>query len=138
MQNVFSGKSLLILVVAAISLNACTSNKSGVSGVTGWKYDDKNMGNYHVTQMKYPKAGPGLVFVEGGTFLMGAKDEDVMSDWNNTPKRVTVPSFFIDETEVANVHYREYTYWLENTFNEDSAIMKNALPDSLGWRAELA
>jgi len=139
MQNVFSGKSLLLLVVAAISLNACTSNKSaGTSSVTGWKYDDKNMGNFHVVKMKYPKAGPGLTFVEGGTFLMGAKEEDVMSDWNNLPTRVTVPSFFIDETEVANVHYREYTYWLENTFSGDSAVMKRALPDSLCWRAELA
>ena len=138
MQNVFSGKSLLLLVAAAVTFNACTSNKSNVSGATGWKYDDKNMGNFHVAHVKYPKAGPGLVFVEGGTFLMGAKDEDVMSDWNNIPKRVTVPSFFIDETEVANVHYREYTYWLENTFGGDSAVMAKALPDSLCWRAELA
>ncbi|MBI3882890.1 MAG: SUMF1/EgtB/PvdO family nonheme iron enzyme, partial [Sphingobacteriales bacterium] len=96
------------------------------------------MGNYHVSKLKYPKAGPGLVFVQGGTFVMGAKDEDVMSDWNNVPNRVTVPSFFIDETEVANVHYREYTYWLENTFAGDTAVMKNALPDTLCWREELA
>jgi sulfatase modifying factor 1 len=138
MQNVFSGKNLFILAVTAISLSACTSNKSGTSSVTGWKYDDKKMGNFHVANVKYPKAGPGLVFVEGGTFMMGAKDEDVMSDWNNVPKRITVPSFFIDETEVANVHYREYTYWLENTFSADSAVMARALPDTLCWREELA
>jgi gliding motility-associated lipoprotein GldJ len=69
---------------------------------------------------------------------MGAKDEDVMGDWNNVPRRITVPSFFIDETEVANVHYREYIYWLENTFTGDSTIMKKALPDTLCWREELA
>jgi gliding motility-associated lipoprotein GldJ len=96
------------------------------------------MGNFHVAKMKYPKAGPGLVFVQGGTFLMGAKDEDVMGDWNNVPRRVTVASFFIDETEVANVHYREYIYWLQNTFGGDTAILKQALPDSLCWREELA
>jgi formylglycine-generating enzyme required for sulfatase activity len=59
------------------------------------------MGNYHVSKMKYPKAGPGLVFVTRWYFTMGAKDEDVMGDWNNIPRRITVPSFFIDETEVA-------------------------------------
>ena len=54
------------------------------------------------------KPGPGLVFVQGGTFTMGATTEDVMGDWNNIPRRVTVNSFFIDKTEVANIHYREY------------------------------
>ncbi|MEJ7671913.1 MAG: SUMF1/EgtB/PvdO family nonheme iron enzyme [Chitinophagaceae bacterium] len=53
-----------------------------------------------------------LIFVQGGTFTMGAREEDVMGDWNNIPSRVTVNSFYIDETEVANVHYREYLYWL--------------------------
>ena len=32
--------------------------------------------------------------------------------WNNIPRRVTVPSFYIDRTEVANIHYREYIHWL--------------------------
>ncbi|MEI9935024.1 MAG: SUMF1/EgtB/PvdO family nonheme iron enzyme [Ferruginibacter sp.] len=96
------------------------------------------MGNFHVNKMKYPKAGPGLVFVEGGTFVMGAKDEDVMGDWNNVPKRISVNSFYIDETEVANVHYREYISWLQNTFSGDTSILSKALPDTLCWRQELA
>ena len=50
----------------------------------------------------------------------------------------TVPSFFIDETEVANVHYREYIYWVENTFSADTALMARVLPDTLVWREELA
>jgi sulfatase modifying factor 1 len=130
---------LSLTLLAVVSLTACTnSNKKPTSSVTGWNYDDKNMGNFHVSKIKYPKAGPGLVFVQGGSFVMGAKDEDVMGDWNNIPRRITVPSFFIDETEVANVHYREYIYWLENTFNADSNIMNKCLPDTLVWREELA
>jgi len=143
MQNTFSSRNLFILVAITLSLGACKNGglfgkNKGSSSVTGWNYDDKNMGNYHVSKMKYPKAGPGLVFVQGGTFLMGAKEEDVMGDWNNVPKRITVPSFFIDETEVANVHYREYIYWLENTFAGDTAVLVKALPDTLCWRQELA
>jgi formylglycine-generating enzyme required for sulfatase activity len=60
----------------------------------------------------------GLVFVQGGTFTMGATEEDVMGDWNNVPRRVTVSSFLIDRSEVANVHYREYLYWLEAAFDD--------------------
>jgi formylglycine-generating enzyme len=143
MQKLVLSKSLIVIAAAALSLSACKNGgifgkKNTKSSATGWNYDDKNMGNYHVAKVKYPKAGPGLVFVQGGSFVMGAKDEDVMGDWNNVPKRITVPSFFIDETEVANVHYREYLYWLENTFSEDTAILNKALPDTLVWREELA
>lgn len=133
--------SVLIVALAAFSLTACKnsgSKKAGKSSVTGWNYEDKNMGNFHVAKVKYPKAGPGLVFVQGGSFVMGAKEDDVMGDWNNVPRRVTIPSFFIDETEVANVHYREYLYWLENAFEGDTAITQKALPDTLVWREELA
>ncbi|MBC7937332.1 MAG: SUMF1/EgtB/PvdO family nonheme iron enzyme [Rhizobacter sp.] len=142
MQKIISGKSLMLITLAALSLSACKNGglgkKKSKSDVTGWNYDDKKMGNFHVSKVKYPKAGPGLVFVQGGSFVMGAKDEDVMGDWNNVPRRVTVPSFFIDETEVANVHYREYLYWLENTFSGDTAVIYKALPDTLVWREELA
>jgi formylglycine-generating enzyme len=143
MQKQISGKSLMLIVAAALSLSACKNGgifgkKSSKSSATGWNYDDKNMGNFHVAKVKYPKAGPGLVFVQGGSFVMGAKEEDVMGDWNNVPRRVTVPSFFIDETEVANVHYREYLYWLDNTFAGDTNIVTKALPDTLVWREELA
>jgi len=141
MQKILSGKNLILVATAALSfgtLQSCKKGKSGKSDATGWKYDDKNMGNFHVAKVKYPKAGPGLVFVQGGSFTMGAKDEDVMGDWNNIPRKITVPSFFIDETEVANVHYREYLYWLSNVFSNDTAIMRKVLPDTLVWREELA
>ncbi|HTB53113.1 MAG TPA: SUMF1/EgtB/PvdO family nonheme iron enzyme [Ferruginibacter sp.] len=106
--------------------------------MTGWDYDNKNTGNFHVAKIKAPKAGPGLVYIPGGTFIMGSKQEDIMGNNNNAPKRITVPSFFMDETEVANVHYREYIHWIENTFPADTAIMNKALPDTLCWREELA
>jgi formylglycine-generating enzyme len=140
MLKTFSSRNLIILAAAALSLSACSKKSGGgKSSMTGWNYDSKDMGNFHVAKVKYPKAGPGLVFVQGGSFVMGAKDEDVMGDWNNVPRRVTVPSFFIDETEVANVHYREYLYWLDNAFGEeDTAIKSKALPDTLVWREELA
>jgi len=140
MQKTSSLKLAVATLTAAVFLSSCGlfGSKKSKSSVTGWSYDDKNMGNFHVSKVKYPKAGPGLVFVQGSSFVMGAKDEDVMGDWNNIPRRVTVPSFFIDETEVANVHYREYIYWVDNTFSSDTTIMSKVLPDTLVWREELA
>ena len=135
-------KSFVLLIAAAGVLAACGSNnqQSDKSAVTGWKYNDKTHGNFSVVKPKDIKTAPGLVFVQGGTFTMGQVQEDVMRDWNNIPKRVTVNSFFIDRTEVANVHYREYLYWMEHVFSDDSykQVVDNAKPDTLVWRSELA
>ncbi|MCW3073220.1 MAG: gliding motility protein [Flaviaesturariibacter sp.] len=140
-------KNFVILLSAAVLLGSCKNGglfkkKPAKSDVTGWNYNDKNMGGYQVAKAKDQKAGPGLVFVQGGTFTMGQTEEDIMGDWNNIPRRVTVPSFFIDKTEVANVHYREYMHWLNRIFpSDDPANMKildAALPDTLVWRSELS
>ncbi|MEO6681624.1 MAG: SUMF1/EgtB/PvdO family nonheme iron enzyme [Ginsengibacter sp.] len=143
LKQISAGKLTLIILAASLAFTSCKNGgifgkKKDQSSVTGWNYDDKDFGNFHVLKAKEMKAGPGLVFVQGGTFIMGAKEEDVMSDWNNVPRRVSVNSFYIDETEVANVHYREYLYWLANTFDNDTTIMRMALPDTLVWRSELA
>lgn len=135
---------ILILAVFT-SVTSCKNglfnkNKHEQSTATGWNYNDKNQGGYYVAAAKDVKTGPGLVFVQGGTFTMGATEEDVMGDWNNVPRRVTVNSFFIDKTEVANVHYREYIHWIENVFSDPQyqAVVDGAKPDTLVWRDELA
>ncbi|MEP6726490.1 MAG: gliding motility lipoprotein GldJ, partial [Bacteroidota bacterium] len=84
-------KTFLIILSCAASVASCKpKNKSGKSDVTGWNYNDKNMGGYQVSKEKEEKTGPGLVFVQGGTFTQGATQEDVMGDWNNIPRRITV------------------------------------------------
>lgn len=133
-----------MIALGAVSLVSCKSGflkkKPEQSSVTGWNYNDKNMGGFQVSLEKEQKTGPGLVFVEGGTFTQGAVDEDIMSDWNNIPTRKTVNSFYIDQTEVANVHYREYLFWINSVFDGDEyeAVRTGALPDTLVWRSELA
>jgi formylglycine-generating enzyme len=147
MQKVMKVKNLTILLSCAVllTMSSCKSlfgKKKEKSDVTGWNYNDKNMGGYQIAKSKEQGLGPGLVFVQGGTFTMGQTDEDVMGDWNNVPRRVSVPSFYIDKTEVANVHYREYLYWLGRVFDPtdpaNQAIIDGALPDTLVWRSELS
>jgi sulfatase modifying factor 1 len=133
-------KNLAILASCVSLVAVSCKKKPDQSSVTGWNYNDKNMGGFQVSKEKEQHTGPGLVFVQGGTFTMGATQEDVMSDWNNIPRRVTVNSFYIDQTEVANIHYREYLYWLNTVFDADEfkAVREGALPDTLVWRSELA
>ena len=54
-----------------------------------------------------------MAFIEGGSFTMGRVEQDVMYDWNNIPKTVTVSSFYMDETEVRNLDYLEYCFGLK-------------------------
>jgi len=135
-------KNLTILASCAVMASSCKmfAKKQEKSDVTGWNYNDKNQGGFQVSREKEERTGPGLVFVQGGTFTMGATQEDVMGDWNNIPRRVTVNSFYIDRTEVANVHYREYMYWVNTVFDGDEyqAVRAAILPDTLVWRSELA
>jgi formylglycine-generating enzyme len=140
--------SLTLIFLSAIAFSSCKEGKifgkkMDKSGATGWNYNDKNQGGFSMTKPKDIKAGPGLVFVQGGTFVMGATDEDVMGDWNNVPKRITVNSFFIDKTEVSNLHYREYLFWLNRVFDPVAEpayrhIVDKAYPDTLVWRSYLA
>ena len=109
-----------------------------MSSTTGWKYEDTSMGD-NATGLDFEQAtGPGLKFVQGGTFTMGRVQQDVLYNWDNQPRRVTVASFYIDETEVRNIDYREYLYWLNSVYPNDKSKYNAALPDTLVWREELA
>jgi len=143
MKTLFSIRRGGLVLLSSITLLISCKNGSifkkakEKSSTTGWSYNDPTGSGFRVSKEKEQQSGPGLVFVQGGTFTMGATEEDVMRDWNNIQKRVTVASFYMDETEVANVHYREYLFWLNRVF-QDTAISNRALPDTLCWRSELA
>ena len=133
---------LPIVLIAVLLLTSCSlfrKKKGGkneeVSSTTGWNYNDKNNGGFEVAVGAEQKTGPGLVLIEGGVFRMGRVEQDVMFDWNNTPKTVTVSSFYMDETELKNVDYREYLFWLRRVFNTYPEVYSRALPDTLVWRS---
>lgn len=127
---------IFALFTAGLLLSACQKQ---TSRTTGWNYNDPKYGGFEVAQTKEQKVGPGLVAIEGGTFMMGATQEDLLYEWNNIPRRVTVASFYMDETEVSNLDYLEYIYWLERVYGDDyPMVVQKALPDSLVWRDRLS
>ena len=138
-------KNSIILAIAGMFIFAScsqqqSSTRSGSSSTTtGWKYNTSKNGGFQVDRGSGEQIlGPGLVFVEGGSFSMGRVEQDVMYDWNNIAKKVTVSSFYIDETEVRNVDYLEYLYWLNRVYGATyPEVYKKALPDTLVWRDKL-
>jgi len=127
---------LVLLGFTALSFTSCQKN---ASRTTGWEYNNPEQGGFEVAESREQQTGPGLVLIEGGTFVMGATYENLFYEWDNIPRRVTVPSFYMDQTEVANVDYLEYLYWLRRVFGEDyPGVYLKALPDTLVWREKLA
>ena len=113
--------------------------KKEASRSTGWEYNNPKNGGFEVRDFAAQETGPGLIFIEGGTFTMGQTQDDVMFDWNNQSRRVTVASFYMDETEVRNLDYLEYIYWLNRVYGADyPGVYRKALPDTLVWRNKLA
>ena len=132
--------SLLLSIFLSL-FTACGGKKNNTSRATGWGINSKDGGFQYNTDFDDQETGPGLVFIEGGTYTKGQVQDDVLHDWNNAPTQQHVMSFYIDETEVTNLMYMEYLDWLETVFPlSDSnyrAIYKGALPDTLVWRNTL-
>lgn len=132
MRNLFG---IFSISVVALFLASCSSEKSQT---TGWNYNDPELGGFEYYGDYFEQeTGPGLVFVEGGAFTLGRVEQDIVYSWNNIPRRVTVSSFYMDETEVRNVDYREYLYWISRVFIDYPEVYKKALPDTLVWRTRL-
>jgi len=125
----------LAFAVAGLAIASCSRD---VSESTGWDYNNVSQGGFQKVPYVDQETGPGLILVQGGTFTMGMVEQDVMFDWNNRPARVTVSSFYMDQTEVTNFHWCEYLYWIRRAYKQYSMIYKNALPDTLSWRSPLA
>lgn len=137
-MNKFLKSGGLLLIVSLFFMTSC--KKEERSATTGWVYNDPEWGGYEKdVDYQGQATGPNLVLIEGGTFNMGMTEQDVMMDWTNIPRRVTVSSFYMDETEVSNDAYREYLFWLNRVFSESfPEVLNKALPDTLVWREELA
>lgn len=137
MKRTLLGLGIIFLGSATV-LSSCTKAR-GVSDKTGWNYNDSRLGGFDVQKFAGQQTGPGLVPVEGGRFTMGQTEEDLFYSRDNIPRTVSVSSFYMDETEVANVHYREYTYWVARMYQSDyPELVQAVLPDTTVWRSALS
>jgi gliding motility-associated lipoprotein GldJ len=134
-RNMRFYKSVAIALAGVFVIASCSRE---ASNITSWDYNNPKQGGFQKVPFIDQETGPGLLLIEGGTFTMGRTEQDVMFDWNNRPARVTVSSFYLDQTEITNFHWLEYLYWISRAYNETyPMVYKNALPDTLVWRSEL-
>ena len=98
-------KQFIVILTGFLVIIGCGGGNT--SRGTGWDINSKKGGFQYNTEFNDQETGPGLVFIEGGTYTKGQVQDDVMHDWNNSPTKQHVMSFYIDETEVTNIMYME-------------------------------
>lgn len=129
---------ILLGVLSGCSNNNAKLNQVGaVNKKTNVKYKDID-GIEEKYRLKYQEEdpAPGLVYIPGGTFLMGGSEKDIQFSMDNRERQVTVQSYYIDETEVANVDWKLFLYDIEGS--EGAEKLKELSPDTLVWRRDLA
>ena len=120
-----------------IGLNSCTI-PGNRSTTTDWEYGNPKGLTFKSIDHN-GSAPPGMVFVPGGSFVMGSTAESVALDPDNTPKFASVSSFYMDEIEVPNVSYCEYISWMAKVFAQSNpATYRTCLPDTGVWRNSLS
>lgn len=136
--------SFTCLSLAAL-LTACSSKGNNSSSKTGIPYADKKgrgaAGSFAVATQYKRAPGPGLIPIEGGVLIVGGSAIEVPGvepNIYNYKRQVTVPSFYMDETEVSNTDWLEYLHWIRYNFPEDQEYYYNELPDTLVWRSALS
>lgn len=81
----------------------------------------------------------GMVLVPSGSFMMGQADEDASRSGISFNKRVTVAAFYMDDTEITNHEYRQFTGALlkdsVSVLGEDK-IFTEYYPDTTVWNSD--
>ncbi|GAA3963316.1 SUMF1/EgtB/PvdO family nonheme iron enzyme [Mucilaginibacter dorajii] len=67
----------------------------------------------------------GMVYIPGGSFMMGQTDQDVTFAQTAQPKQVTESPFFMDQTEITNSQYKKFVFWVR-----DSIAITNYVNDN--------
>jgi formylglycine-generating enzyme required for sulfatase activity len=115
----------------------------GVTGAVGtvvgmqWDAARKTPPSLTVQKAEQAKVPAGMVYIPGGEFWLGSNDED--ADEEDKPaRRVYVPSFAMDRTEVTNTEYRRFKP--DHTFpaGEDNLPVTNVLYDEAAAYAKWA
>ncbi len=112
-------KSFLYLIVS-VAFASCTMVPDG-----------ELVGSY--PRVEWEQMNPyGMNYIHFGSYTMGPSDEDVPYALNNKSKTVTIPAFYIDQTEISNNEYRQFVDYVRDSLMRD--FLANA--DVEGYKLE--
>ena len=129
----FSKLSVLQFTVLGIAVTGCSLFGGGGGGET----DDRGELIGATGRFGWEMTKPfGMVSCPSGTFHMGQADEDLAATQINYNKQVTISAFFMDDTEITNNEYRQFTTELSEGSEVDLPAgysIGDLLPDTTVW-----
>lgn len=92
-----------ILTIFILILTGCGNGGNGyLTGVEGrknWFQEDPY----------------GMVYIPMGSFNMGPSDQDVGFGLTSQSKTVSLPAYYMDQTEITNNEYRQFVNWVRDS-----------------------
>lgn len=146
-------KSLVFFAVLVLTVSSCSfiqkyigkgggaptaENPGQFSTATGLRFNPDDKPGFEVPDFEGQPDAPNMRFIEGGRTVLGSFEEDVMSSRDNVERTVSVASFYMDETEIANIHWLEYLDYMKRDSANNPAVYQAALPDTSVWVGKLA
>eukprot|EP00744_Colponema_vietnamica_P010259 GILI01014525.1.p1 GENE.GILI01014525.1~~GILI01014525.1.p1 ORF type:complete len:203 (+),score=1.95 GILI01014525.1:148-756(+) len=160
-SGIFRKISLLLLVVTPVLfLDSCSSGTSKTASSKGRsskrgeqvakgknskrsrssKKEDIKMVNGEIaatSRKGWKQTTPlGMVLIPAGSYMMGQADEDIAATSVGFNKRVTVVQFYMDDTEITNNEYRQFTdVMLTDSISVlgEEKVLSEYYPDTTVW-----
>lgn len=64
----------------------------------------------------------GMVLIPTGSLNIGQNDEDIAWSMTAPTKTVSIPAFWMDETEITNDEYRQFVYWVLDSIKRQRLV----------------
>jgi formylglycine-generating enzyme len=134
----FFAVTLFLASCGSQSNRRTASNPGKVSASTGapFSFSDEDTTKFQVFRLPKEVVGPRLKFIQGGRAVLGSQENDVMGFRDNTERTVTIASFFMDETEVTNVDYKEFLHNMRTRVSADSILRLE--PNEKVWEGTMS
>ena len=68
-----------------------------------------------VAKKKRIRTDAQMAYIPGGSFFMGASDEQIDNSLMNNKKRISVSSFWMDRTEITNEQYHRFVNYVADS-----------------------
>ncbi len=94
-------KCVALIAIVALLFSCGKGDRGELVGVKGKRWN--------------PEKPYGMTLISGGAFIMGKSDDDFAAVNDAPTKTVTVSSFYMDETEITNSEYRQFTEWVRDS-----------------------
>ncbi|MDZ4758179.1 MAG: SUMF1/EgtB/PvdO family nonheme iron enzyme [Bacteroidota bacterium] len=112
--------NLFLIIAITLTLGSCGLNGdngelTGVPGRRKW----------------FHQAPLGTVYVPTGTFHLGQSDQDVSFAQLAQNRQVSIPAFYMDDTEISNNEYRQFVYYVIDSLARTEQAVTYTDPDGV-------